>query len=131
MGKRIALLAGLLSFVLLLTGCKFSLSSLGLGKVEDIFSDNPIVCTITAIDQSIFTVQVLSADSHYDEEDILLLDCASVRGAAAFRVGDIITFSYDYLNDVTVRNDAPYIVPESVAATEYTPPTTEETGTDN
>ncbi len=127
MRRRTGLLAGLLSLLLLLTGCELSLSSLGLGKVEELLNSDPIVCTVTAVEQGVFTVQVLSADSHYDAEDILFLDCTGISGASVFRVGDTITFSYDYLTAVTVRNDTPYIVPDTIAETEYVPPETMET----
>lgn len=127
MRKWIALFTALLCTALLLTGCELSLSSIGLGKVEELISSDPIICTVTAVEQGVLTLEVLSPDSHYDAEDALLLDCTGISGASAFRVGDTITFTYDYLTAVTVRSDIPYIVPDSVSRAEYSPPVTEET----
>lgn len=127
MRKWITLLTALLCLTLLLTGCELSLSSIGLGKVEELISSDPIICTVTAVEQGVLTLEVLSPDSHYDAEDVLLLDCTGISGASAFRVGDTITFTYDYLTAVTVRSDMPYIVPDSVSSAEYTAPVTEET----
>lgn len=127
MRKWIALFTALLCTALLLTGCELSLSSIGLGKVEELISSDPIICTVTAVEQGVLTLEVLSPDSHYDVEDVLLLDCTGISGASAFRVGDTITFTYDYLTAVTVRSDVPYIVPDSVSRAEYTPPVTGET----
>lgn len=127
MHKRTGLFAGMLCLLFLLTGCELSLSSLGLGKVEELLNSDPIICIITTVDQGVLTAQVLSGDHHYDPEDTLYLDCTGISGVSAFRVGDTITFSYDYLTAVTVHGDTPYIIPDSISGAEYIPPATEET----
>lgn len=124
MARKPLLLSLFLSFLLLFSGCSVSLESLGLGKLEEMLSNDPIVCAVTAREGSLLTVQVLSADGHYDEGDTLYVDCTGTSGS--FAVGDTVTFTYDYVHSVTVLEDLPYIVVDAISAAEYVPPETTE-----
>lgn len=109
-------------------GCSLSLESLGLGKLEEFLDDSPIVCKITEKDGKVLKVTVLSHDGHYDEDDILYVDYNALPENSALKKGEIITFTYDYINKVTVKNDLPYILVDTIEVTQYTPPATEATG---
>lgn len=124
------MIAVILCLMLLLTGCEISFESIGLGKLDAMFGDDAIICSVTAIEQDLLTVEVLSADNYYDAGDILLVDCSAIGGASGLRVGDTITFTYDYITGVIVRGDSPYILVDSIGATEYVPPETGETATE-
>lgn len=124
MCRKTFLLSLFLSLSLLLTGCGSVLESLGLGKLNEMLNSDPIVCVITAKDGQTLTVEVLAADGHYDQGDTLFVDYAGISGATAISVGDTITFTYDYIHDVTVREDTPYILADAISPTDYTPPET-------
>ncbi len=93
----------------------------------DILEEKAIVCQVTAKEQQELTVVVQSPDIHYDEGDALVIRYAHVNDNKTVAVGNQITFTYDYLQDVTTRNDLPYLTVESVSLTQWTPPATEAT----
>lgn len=108
-------------------GCNFSLESLGLGKVEEFFDDSPIICKITEKEGKVLKVVVLSHDGHYDKDDTLYVDYNALPENGSLKNGEIITFTYDYINKVTVKNDLPYILVDTIEITQYIPPVTEAT----
>ena len=117
MKRRCFAYIGLLLCLTLFSACQFSLPSL------DLFQSDPIVCQVIQKDGQTLTVQVLSPDSHYDEEETLLVAYRPILGGNAVSPGDQITFSYLYNQDVTVKGDLPYITVESVTLTQWTPET--------
>lgn len=123
---RMRLLALFLCMVTLLSGCSISLESIGLGKLSEFIGNSPIICRVTGKEGQLLTVEVLSSDSHYDEGDILYVQYSSIVGAKSISIGDIITFTYDYMDDVTVLEKEPLIQADSIVPTEYVPPDTEE-----
>ncbi|MCI6729880.1 MAG: hypothetical protein SOY32_02365 [Candidatus Faecousia sp.] len=117
MKRRVFSFLSLLLCLLLLGACGFSLDSL-------LPEEKQLICRVTAKDGQALTVQVLSADSHYDEEELLIVRYHAISGGRELSVGDTITFTYDYLNDVTVQNDTPCIAVSSVTKTQWIPPET-------
>ncbi len=95
----------------------------------DILEEKAIVCQVTAKEQQELTVVVQSPDSHYDEGDTLVIQYQQVTDKKAVAVGSQITFTYDYLQDVTAKNDLPFLKVESISLTQWTPPATEPSET--
>ncbi len=124
MKRSIRLLALVLCVVTLLSGCGFSLDSVLPEKLKGLLGGGDIICQVTEKEGQLLTVEVLSPDSHYDEGDILYVQYTSITGGKSISTGDIITFTYDYLEGVTVKNDEPFILADSISPTEYTPPET-------
>lgn len=126
MKYNIRILALFLCIAVLLSGCSISLESVGLDKLSKFIGNDPIICRVTAKDGQLLTMEVLSPDSHYDEGDVLYVQYSSITGAKSISVGDTVTFTYDYIEDVTVMEKEPFIKAESITPTEYIPPVTEE-----
>lgn len=128
MNRKIFAFICILALILSLSACGFSLDSIDLGPLDDFFSKDPIVCSVLEKDGQELKLLVLSSDGYYDVEDKLLVSYSTISGGTSVKVGDIVTFSYDYLTDVTVKGDYPYIVVDSIEHTDYTPtePPTEE-----
>lgn len=128
MKRSLRLSALILTVCLLFTGCSISLDSLGLGKLKNLFSDEDIVCVITAKNDKLLTVEVLSPDSHYDPGDSLYVQYTAITGATSLNVGDYVTFTYDYITGVSEKLGDPYILADTISPTEYIPtePPTEE-----
>lgn len=93
----------------------------------DILGEKDIICQVTAKEQQELTVVVQSPDIHYDEGDTLVIRYEHVNDKKTVAVGNQITFAYDYLQDVTTKNDLPYLKVESISLTQWIPPATEAT----
>lgn len=126
MRNRNKVIALLLICVLLLSGCELNLPG-PLQKFTKFLDDSPIVCVVTAKEGLTLTVEVQSPDSHYDEGDTLTVIYQTIQNGKEIRIGDQITFSYDYMTDVTVRNDDPCIKTEVVTLTQWEPTVPAET----
>lgn len=112
-------------FLFLLCLMPFVLSACDLPL--DILEGEAIVCQVTEQGQQTLTVVVQNPDLHYDEGDTLVIQYQHVADGKALSVGSQITFTYDYLNDVTVQNELPYLKVDSISLTQWTPPETEST----
>lgn len=72
------------------------------GKVEYV---NGRTCRIT----------VLEGDGHYDaatekrDADVLFVTYSSLEGSKSVQVGNTVSFTYSYTNDVTERDSDPHI----------------------
>ena len=60
-------------------------------------------------------IRVLEGDGHYDaatekrEADVLFVTYASLEGEKSVQVGNTVTFTYSYTEDVTERDGEPHI----------------------
>lgn len=114
--KRIAMIIWLLLVPLfVLTAC--GSDPLGLGDL----GEDALVCKITGKDRQELTVTVMDGDLHYDPDEVLMVKYHGLEGGTELKVGDHISFIYDYLNDVTVKNGYPYINVDTVTVTQWTP----------
>lgn len=121
MNRRFFAFFIVLSMAVLLAGCGLSLESVDLGPLNGLLKKDPIVCSVLEKEDQQLKLVVLSSDGYYDVDDELLVSYSSISGGTSVNVGDIITFSYDYLTDVTVKGDYPYIVVDSIQHTDFTP----------
>ena len=128
MYRRIFAFFSVLAAMLSLAACSFSMDSISLGPLDDIFKKDPIVCSVLEKNGQELTLLVLASDGHYDVDDELLVSYSTISGGSSVKVGDTVTFSYDYLTDVTAKGKFPYIVVDSIEHTDFTPtePPTEE-----
>lgn len=127
MKRKLALLLAAASLAALLCGCSLTDRLLGLvpEKIKDKLGLNnkEIVCLVESMEDKQLTVVVVSPDSHFDESDELIVDYDVANG---IRPGDAVTFTYDYLNDVTSQGKYARIRVGQVIETTYTPPPTTE-----
>ena len=121
MNRRFFAFFIVLSMVVLLAGCGFSLESVDLGPLNGLLKNEPIVCSVLEKEDQQLKLVVLSSDGYYDVDDELLVSFSSISGGTRVNVGDSVTFSYDYLTDVTVRGDYPYSVVQSIQHTDFSP----------
>ena len=60
-------------------------------------------------------ISVLEGDGHYDaatekrDADVLFVTYASLEGSKSVQVGNTVTFTYSYTEDVTERDSEPHI----------------------
>lgn len=120
MRRKIVVALGILSMMLAFTACHFSLDSILPEKKQ-------VVCQITQKDGQTLTVVVQSPDQYYETDETLIVKYRTITGGNSLDVGDQVTFSYDYLNDVTVQSNLPCITVDTVTKTIWTPSETEAT----
>ncbi len=80
---------------------------------------------VTSKDERLLTVEVLEDNLHYDAGTIILVKYRALTGATSLSVGEAISVTYSYLENVTVQ-DKLCITVESVTPIQWTPPTTPE-----
>lgn len=115
-------------FCILLVIAILFLTACHLPELPD--GSSELICRITEKEEKTLKVEVLNSDSHYDAEQTLLVQYNAISGGTSVAVGDTISFTYYYLQDVTVRDKLPCITVSTVALTQWTPQTTQtgETG---
>ena len=70
---------------------------------------------VTSKDERLLTVEVLEDNLHYDR---------ALTGATSLSVGEAISVTYSYLENVTVQDKLSCITVESVTPIQWTPPPT-------
>lgn len=134
MSKRIIALIGLFCLLISLAGCKLSIRNTVEGKDASLPAfdlSTSLICTVDSMDGSRCTVTVLEDNSNYDKDDVLYITYDTVAEGQSLTIGDVITFSYNYVSDVSAISGTPHIVVEELSILpEYTPPETTTEATD-
>ena len=71
--------------------------------------------TVTYVNGRTIRIEVTEGDSHYDaatekrEADVLFVTYSSLEGSKSVQVGNTVTFTYSYTEDVTERDSDPHI----------------------
>ena len=128
MSKRIIILFTVICMAICMTGCHFSIRK----TVEDkdttlppLRIDSSLVCSVDSIEGNRCLVTVLEGNGTYDADDEVYVTYESVAKKEQLHRGDVITFSYNYVTDVSAIDDMPHITVETVTIVkDYTPPTT-------
>ena len=69
---------------------------------------------VTSKDERLLTVEVLEDNLHYDAGTIILVKYRALTGATSLSVGEAISVTYSYLENVTVQDKLSCITVESV-----------------
>ena len=130
--KRLFALLALISVLLTLAGCNTSIRDTVEGKdatLPPLRIDSTLICSVTSIDGNRCAAVVLEGNNNYDKDDIIYVTYESVAKKLTPKHGDVITFSYNYVTDVSTYNKEPHIKTEKITIlNDYVPPeTTEET----
>ena len=129
MSKRLIVLFLLVCMVVGLAGCKFSVRDTVEGKeatLPPLRIDSSLICSVTFIEGNRCQVVVLEGSGNYDPEDTLWVTYQSVAKDSTLRPDDVITFTFNYVTDVSSLNNLPHIAVEEITVLEdYVPPVTQ------
>lgn len=129
MSKRLLAAFTLLCLIFGLTGCHFSVRDTVEGKeatLPPLQIDSTLICSVNSIDGNRCLVSVLEDSSNYDKDDTLWVTYEAVAKNQSLRRDDVITFTFNYITDVSAIDHIPHITVEEVTVIDdYVPPVTE------
>ena len=79
------------------------------------YDESTLTGTVEFVNGRTCRVSILEGDSHYNaatekrEADVLFVTFSSLEGQKSVQIGDTVTFTYSYTEDVTERDGAPHI----------------------
>ena len=79
------------------------------------YDESTLTGTVEFVNGRTCRIRVLEGDGHYDaatekrEADVLFVTYASLEGGKSVQVGNTVTFTYSYTEDVTERDGEPHI----------------------
>lgn len=79
------------------------------------YDESTLTGTVEFVNGRTCRISILEGDSHYNaatekrEADVLFVTYASLEGEKSVQIGDTVTFTYSYTEDVTERDGAPHI----------------------
>ena len=115
MRKLTALLLAAMLIMTALCGC--NILEMGTAptfpRIE--YDESTLTGTVEFVNGRTCRISVLKGDGHYDaatekrEADVIFVTYASLEGDKSVQVGDTVTFTYSYTEDVTERDGEPHI----------------------
>ena len=115
MRKLIALTLAAVMMMTLLCGCNI----LEMGKAPTLprlgYDESTLTGKVEFVNGRTCRISVLEGDGHYDaatekrEADVLFVTYAGLDGSKSVQVGNTVTFTYSYTEDVTERDSEPHI----------------------
>ena len=115
MRKLIALMLAAVMVMTVLSGCNI----LEMGKAPTLprlgYDESTLTGKVEFVNGRTCRISVLEGDSHYDaatekrEADVLFVTYAGLDGSKSVQVGNTVTFTYSYTEDVTERDSEPHI----------------------
>lgn len=115
MRKMIALMLAAVLAMTVLCGCNI----LEMGKVPTLpqigYDESTLTGKVEFVNGRTCRISVLEGDGHYDaatekrDADVLFVTYASLNGNKSVQVGNTVTFTYSYTEDVTERDSEPHI----------------------
>ena len=115
MRKLIALMLAAVLAMSVLCGCNI----LEMGKAPTLpklgYDESTVTGQVEFVNGRTCRVRVLEGDGHYDaatekrEADVLFVTYASLSGSKSVQVGNTVSFTYSYTEDVTERDSEPHI----------------------
>ena len=115
MRKLIALMLAAVMVMTVLSGCNI----LEMGKAPTLpklgYDESTLTGKVEFVNGRTCRISVLEGDSHYDaatekrEADVLFVTYAGLEGSKSVQVGNTVTFTYSYTEDVTERDSEPHI----------------------
>ena len=115
MRKLIALMLAAVMVMTVLSGCNI----LEMGKAPTLprlgYDESTLTGKVEFVNGRTCRISVLEGDGHYDaatekrEADVLFVTYAGLAGSKSVQVGNTVTFTYSYTEDVTERDSEPHI----------------------
>ena len=115
MRKLIALTLAAVMMMTLLCGCNI----LEMGKAPTLpklgYDESTLTGKVEFVNGRTCRISVLEGDSHYDaatekrDADVLFVTYAGLDSSKSVQVGNTVTFTYSYTEDVTERDSEPHI----------------------
>ena len=115
MRKLIALTLAAVMVMTVLSGCNI----LEMGKAPTLpklgYDESTLTGKVEFVNGRTCRISVLEGDSHYDaatekrDADVLFVTYAGLAGSKSVQVGNTVTFTYSYTEDVTERDSEPHI----------------------
>ena len=115
MRKLIALTLAAVLAMTALCGCNI----LEMGKAPTLpklgYDESTLTGKVEFVNGRTCRISVLEGDSHYDaatekrDADVLFVTYAGLDGSKSVQVGNTVTFTYSYTEDVTERDSEPHI----------------------
>ena len=115
MRKLIALTLAAVMMMTLLCGCNI----LEMGKAPTLpklgYDESTLTGKVEFVNGRTCRISVLEGDGHYDaatekrDADVLFVTYAGLDGSKSVQVGNTVTFTYSYTEDVTERDSEPHI----------------------
>ena len=115
MRKLIALTLAAVMMMTVLSGCNI----LEMGKAPTLpklgYDESTLTGKVEFVNGRTCRISVLEGDGHYDaatekrEADVLFVTYAGLDGSKSVQVGNTVTFTYSYTEDVTERDSEPHI----------------------
>lgn len=79
------------------------------------YDSSALTGTVEYVNGRTCRISVLEGDGHFDaatenrEADVLFVTYSSLEGSKSVQVGNIVSFTYSYTQDVSERDSAPHI----------------------
>jgi hypothetical protein len=115
MRKLIALTLAAVMMMTVLSGCNI----LEMGKAPTLpklgYDESTLTGKVEFVNGRTCRISVLEGDGHYDaatekrDADVLFVTYAGLDGSKSVQVGNTVTFTYSYTEDVTERDSEPHI----------------------
>ena len=115
MRKLTALILAAVMTASILCGCNI----LEMGKAPELpklrYDQSTVTGKAEFVNGRTCRISVLEGDGHYDAAtekraaDVLFVTYASLEGSKSVQVGNTVTFTYSYTEDVTERDSEPHI----------------------
>ena len=115
MRKLIALTLAAVMVMTILCGCNI----LEMGKAPTLpklgYDESSLTGKVEFVTGRTCRISVLEGDGHYDaatekrDADVLFVTYAGLDGSKSVQVGNTVTFTYSYTEDVTERDSEPHI----------------------
>ena len=115
MRKLIALMLAAVMVMTVLSGCNI----LEMGKAPTLpklgYDESTLTGKVEFVNGRTCRISVLEGDSHYDaatekrDADVLFVTYAGLDSSKSVQVGNTVTFTYSYTEDVTERDSEPHI----------------------
>ena len=126
--KRLFALLMLTCLLLTLAGCNSSIRDTVEGKdttLPPLRIDSTLICSVVSVNGNLCQALVLEGNNNYDKDDTVYITFESVKKDQSLFFDDVITFTYNYVTDVSAHNNKPHIkTAELTIIKNYTPPTT-------
>lgn len=127
--KRLFALLALFCALLTFAGCNTSIRNTVEGQeatLPPLRVDSTLICSVTSVEGNRCAAVVLEGNNNYEKDDIVYITYNAVAKKLTPRVGDVITFTYNYVTGVSTYNKKPHIQTEEITIIDdYVPPATE------
>lgn len=116
MRKLMAIMLAVVLAVSALSGCSILLEAGNVPTLPKLdFDVSTLTGAVEFVNGRTCRVSILEGDSHFDaatetrEADVLFVTYSNLEGSKSVQVGDTVSFTYSYTEDVSERGSDPHI----------------------